>query len=157
MKIDFYYYHSSNAEWAEKAKEVYLKKISPFCKFSLKQIKSKSNKRDNKDQKLLSEQKQLFDLIDPSDFLILFDEKGKAFQNSIDLSKAIVKAIESGKSRLVFVIGGPYGFSEEVKNRAQLRVSLSGLTMNHHVALIMSLEQIYRSFTIWKGIPYHNE
>ena len=89
--------------------------------------------------------------------MILFDERGKLHKNSRDFSAAIVKAIESGRQRIVFVIGGPYGFSQKAKDRADLLLSLSPLTLNHHVAKVTALEQVYRALTIWKNIKYHND
>jgi 23S rRNA (pseudouridine1915-N3)-methyltransferase len=66
------------------------------------------------------------------------------------------RVLESGKSRLVFVIGGAYGFSDEVYARADMKWSLSALTFNHWLAQLAALEQVYRGLTILKGIPYHN-
>ena len=87
---------------------------------------------------------------------MIFDEAAKASKNSIHFAQQIQKATELNKQKIVFLIGGAFGLSDEIKNRADLKLSLSPLTMNHHVAYAMSLEQLYRSFTIINDIPYHN-
>ena len=68
----------------------------------------------------------------------------------------MVRALESSKQRVVFLIGGAFGIGDKVKARANLKINLSNLTMSHQMALAMCLEQIYRAFTIWKNHPYHN-
>lgn len=156
MKLAFYYLQSGKEPWAESAVQLYVKKISPMISFELKPLKSKSEKRDNAEKKKQAEAKTILDQIQPTDHLILFDEKGKEFRSSVCFSEFMTKRFELGKQRVVFVIGGPYGFSEDVKQRANDKISLSKLTLNHHVAIVTALEQIYRGFTIWKGTPYHN-
>ncbi len=76
------------------------------------------------------------------DLLVLFDEKGQLAKTSEDFATALSRVLESGKAHVVFCIGGPYGFDEQVSKRAQLRWSLSGLTMNHWIASLTALEQI---------------
>ena len=87
--------------------------------------------------------------------LILLDEKGKEL-NSIQFSDFLQKKMNNSKD-LVFVIGGAYGFSDEIKEKAQLQISLSKMTFSHQMIRLFFLEQLYRGFTILKGEPYHNE
>lgn len=152
----FYYLKGKTEPWAGAAADEYVKKISYFFKFEKAAIKSKSEARDNADSKKRAEATSLLAKIEPQDFLILFDEAGKTFKNSREFSRELVRVIEGAYPRVVFTIGGPYGFDTSVQNRAQAKWSLSGLTMNHHIAQIAALEQIYRGLTIWKGLPYHN-
>ncbi len=86
----------------------------------------------------------------------LFDEKGKMF-SSIEFARFIEKKMASGLKELVFVIGGPYGFSDEVNQKANSKISLSKLTFSHQMVRILCVEQIYRAFTIFKGEPYHHD
>ncbi len=86
----------------------------------------------------------------------LFDEKGKMF-SSKEFSQFLEKKMVSGLKELVFVIGGPYGFSPEVYEKANSKISLSKLTFSHQMARLLCVEQIYRAFTILKGEPYHHE
>jgi 23S rRNA (pseudouridine1915-N3)-methyltransferase len=88
--------------------------------------------------------------------LHLFDEKGKAY-SSRGFSSFLQKKMASGLKELVFVIGGPYGFSEEVYKHCNSKISLSKLTFSHQMVRLLCVEQIYRAFTILKGEPYHHD
>jgi 23S rRNA (pseudouridine1915-N3)-methyltransferase len=118
---------------------------------------------DIKNVKNLSEQQQkekegelILKKLSPTDQLILLDEKGKEFR-SIDFSKFLQKKMNSGIKQLVIVIGGPYGFSEEVYKKSQGKISLSKMTFSHQMIRLFVVEQIYRGFTILKNEPYHHE
>jgi len=86
----------------------------------------------------------------------LFDEKGKMY-SSKEFAAFIEKKMVSGLKELVFVIGGPYGFSEKVYKKANSKISLSRMTFSHQMARLLCVEQIYRAFTILNGEPYHHE
>jgi 23S rRNA (pseudouridine1915-N3)-methyltransferase len=90
-----------------------------------------------------------------SDFLILLDENGKQM-DSISFSGYLQKHMNSGIKTLVFVIGGPYGFSEAVYNRANGKLGLSKMTFSHQMVRLFFLEQLYRGFTILRNEPYHH-
>ena len=124
-------------------------------KIEIQNLKPKKSSRDDAEYKRNEESKLLLEHLQTDDFIILFDEKGKSF-DSIEFSKKIENALGCSKKRLIFIIGGAYGVNEEIKKRADLKVSLSVMTMNHIMAQVVSLEQIYRAFTIIKNIPYHN-
>jgi 23S rRNA (pseudouridine1915-N3)-methyltransferase len=156
MKLKFVIFETKAAGWVEDARAEYLAKIKPFMPIELVSVKSPSADRDNAAVKKRKEAELLLRLTGEKDLLILFDEGGRAFSSSEDLAKHFSRLLESGKSQCTFCIGGPYGFDESVVARAAARWSLSGLTMNHWVAQIVALEQLYRGFTILKGIPYHN-
>ncbi|MBX3020417.1 MAG: 23S rRNA (pseudouridine(1915)-N(3))-methyltransferase RlmH [Bdellovibrionales bacterium] len=156
MKLKFYIFETKAPAWVETARAEYAAKISPFFAFEVQTLKSPSADRDSAEVKRRKEAEILLKQLDDRDLLILFDEGGKVFRSSEEFSDGLVRAVESGKARVVFCIGGPYGFSAEVKARAQMKWSLSPLTMNHWIAQLMALEQIYRGFTIMRGIPYHN-
>ena len=116
----------------------------------LKQVKNMSESEQKvKEGSLI--QKQL----KPGDFVCLLDEKGREF-NSVDFSKYLQKRMNSGLKRLVFVIGGPYGFSEEIYKIAQGKISMSQMTFSHQMIRLFAVEQIYRGFTILKNEPYHH-
>jgi 23S rRNA (pseudouridine1915-N3)-methyltransferase len=93
--------------------------------------------------------------ISPSDSVVLLDENGKSF-NSIGFSKFLQKNMNSGLKNLVLVIGGPYGFSDEMYQRANGKVSLSEMTFSHQMVRLFLIEQLYRGFTILKNEPYHH-
>ena len=92
----------------------------------------------------------------PTDTLILLDEKGKEFR-SLDFSRYLQKKMNSGIKQLVFVIGGPYGFSEAIYKKSTGSISLSKMTFSHQMIRLFVVEQIYRAFTILKNEPYHHE
>jgi len=155
MKIAFFYIESQKEEWSLDVQSVYAEKIKRFCDFEIVKIKSPSVARENKDYKIVEESKLIFSKIKPEDTLVLFDEGGK-LMDSISFAQNIKKIQESNPKRIVFLIGGAFGVSEEIKKRANQKLSLSKMVMNHHVALTVAMEQLYRSLTILKGIPYHN-
>ncbi|MBP6231583.1 MAG: 23S rRNA (pseudouridine(1915)-N(3))-methyltransferase RlmH [Paludibacteraceae bacterium] len=94
-------------------------------------------------------------LEDASD-IILLDEKGSQF-GSVDFAQQIDKAQVSGKKKIVFVIGGPYGFSEQVYQKATQKISLSKMTFSHQMIRLIFVEQLYRAYTILNNEPYHHE
>ena len=109
---------------------------------------------------LLEEQKNfegqlILKKITNQDFVVLLDESGKEF-NSINFSNWIQKNMNAGIKRLVFVIGGPFGFSDEVYSRANQKIALSQMTFSHQMVRLFFLEQLYRGLTILKGEKYHH-
>ncbi|MCM1290942.1 MAG: 23S rRNA (pseudouridine(1915)-N(3))-methyltransferase RlmH [Prevotella sp.] len=103
-----------------------------------------------------TEGKQILSCISPSDWVILLDERGKQF-SSTEFAEFLQGKMVSGLKRLVFIIGGPYGFSPEVYSRANGKMSLSKMTFNHEMVRMFFIEQIYRAMTILRGEPYHHE
>ena len=94
--------------------------------------------------------------ISSDDYVILLDEKGKEMR-TIEFSGLMEKNLMLPRKRIVFMIGGPWGFSDEVYKRSDLKLSLSKMTFPHQLVRLLFLEQLYRSFTIIKGEPYHHE
>ena len=141
--------------WLDEAVKRFEKKVSRFQPLEIVRIKSKGHGRDQAALKIKDEEELLFKQLGEKDFVIVFDEHGKSL-DSLEFSEQLSRALESGKARLVFVIGGAFGLGEQIKKRANLRISLSKLTFSHHVALAVALEQIYRAWTIRKGQRYHN-
>lgn len=156
MKMALIYLKGKNESWAEEANDLYAQKISGFLPFERIAVKAKSLDRSNSIEKKKIESAAFLAYIEKSDLLVVFDEAGKNLKNSQTFSADLVRLLGRQSRRVVFGIGGAYGFSAEVKNRAQESWSLSPLTMNHHLAQVTALEQIYRALTIWKNFPYHN-
>ena len=90
------------------------------------------------------------------DYVILLDERGKEYR-TVEFSQLMEKLFMLPKKRIVFIIGGPWGFSDDVYSRADLKMSLSKMTFPHQLVRLLFLEQLYRVFTIIKGEPYHHE
>lgn len=154
--IEVWRIQSSKEKWLELFEQEYLKKLNHFIKLEVKIIKTDNLPRQQSDQKVKNEEQKVLKALKPEDYLIIFDEAEKESKNSMAFAGKIQKALELNKQKIIFLIGGAFGLSDEVKSRADLKLSLSPLTMNHHVAYAMALEQLYRSFTIINDIPYHN-
>ena len=98
---------------------------------------------------------QMLKRINPGDFLMLLDERGKQY-HSISFAEYL-NSLEGSVSHLIFAIGGPYGFSEKLYQRANATLSLSRLTFSHQLVRLIFMEQLYRAYTILKGEPYHHQ
>lgn len=107
-------------------------------------------------QRKLAEGRLILDAVQPSDFVILLDEHGTQY-TSQEFAVMLQKRMSSGLKRLMFVVGGPYGFSAEVYDRANAKISLSRMTFSHEMVRLFFAEQVYRAMTILRGEPYHHE
>jgi len=135
----------------------YQKRLSHYIKFEFEIIPDIKNVKNlSENQQKEREGELILKKITSKDQLILLDEKGYEFR-SIEFSRFLQKKMNSGIKQLVFVIGGPYGFSETVYQKAQGKVSLSRMTLSHQMIRLFMVEQLYRAFTILKHEPYHHE
>ncbi len=131
-----------------------LKNYIAFEEIILPDLKN-TKKLSNNEQKH-KEGQQILKVLSNSDFVILLDEKGKEF-TSLDFSVFLQKKMNSGIKKLVFVIGGPYGFSDDVYKRANQKIALSKMTFSHQLIRLIFAEQLYRAFSILNNHPYHHE
>lgn len=137
--------------------EEYQKRLSFYIKFELEIIPDiKNGKNLSESQQKEKEGEFILSKIAPTDQLILLDENGKTF-SSIEFSAELQKKMNTGVKTVVFVIGGPYGFSESVYAKAQAKISLSQMTFSHQMVRLFFIEQLYRGFTILKNEPYHHQ
>lgn len=135
----------------------YTKRLSFYVKFDLEIIPDIKNVKNlSEAQQKEKESELILSKITPTDHLILLDENGKTF-SSVGFSDFLQKKMNAGTKTLVFVIGGPYGFSETVYQKAQGKVSLSEMTFSHQMVRLFVIEQIYRGFTILRNEPYHHQ
>ena len=135
----------------------YQKRLNHYVKFTLEVIPDIKNAKNlSKEQQKEKEGELILQKLQQGDQLILLDEKGKEF-TSVQFSAYLQKKMNTGLKRLVFVVGGPYGFSQEVYNKSMGKVSFSQMTFSHQMIRLFVVEQIYRSFTILKNQPYHHE
>lgn len=116
----------------------------------------KNVKNMSEAQQMEKESELFFKSINPNDYVVLLDERGRDFR-SVEFSDYLQQKMLASVQHLVFLIGGPYGFSSKVKERAGFSISLSKLTFSHQMVRLFFVEQIYRAFTIMKGEPYHHE
>ena len=136
---------------------MYTKRLNHYVRFAITTIADVRNtkKLSESEQKRL-EGESILRLINDSDHLMLLDEHGLELR-SLEFADLIQKRMASGTKRLVFVIGGPYGFSDAVYQRANSKLSLSKMTFSHQIVRAIFTEQLYRAFTILKNEPYHHE
>ena len=135
----------------------YQKRLNHYVKFTMEVIPDIKNAKNlSKEQQKEKEGELILQKLQQGDQLILLDEKGKEF-TSVQFSAYLQKKMNTGLKRLVFVVGGPYGFSQEVYNKSMGKVSFSQMTFSHQMIRLFVVEQIYRAFTILKGQPYHHE
>ena len=135
----------------------YIKRINFYIPIELKTLPDvkKSKNLSEKEQKTL-EGNSIKKCLQPSDYIVLLDDKGKQL-TSKDFAKYIENKMTSVSKRLVFLIGGPYGFSEEIVAISNEKLSLSKMTLTHQMVRLLFAEQIYRAMTILNNEPYHHE
>ena len=137
--------------------DLYTNRIKKYTSFDIITIPELKNTRNMPVQEQKSrEAAKILQAVSDDDYIILLDERGKELR-TIELSGALEKMFFLPKKRIVFVIGGPWGFSETVYSRADYKMSLSRMTFPHQLVRLLFLEQLYRVFTIIKGEPYHHE
>ena len=135
----------------------YSKRLSFYIKFDIEIIQDIKNvKNFSENQQKEKEGELILSKLNSQDELILFDENGLHF-SSVLFSDYLQKKMNSGIKTLVFVIGGPYGFSDAVYKKAKGKIALSKMTFSHQMVRLFAVEQIYRGFTILKNEPYHHQ
>lgn len=136
--------------------EDYKKRLGHYVRFSLEIIPDpKQTKNLSETLQKQAEGEEILKRLITADQVILLDEKGK-MNTSEQFAGFLQKKMNSGLKRLVFVIGGPYGFSEEIYARANGKISLSAMTFSHQMVRLFFVEQLYRAFTILRNEPYHH-
>ena len=134
----------------------YQKRLGFYIKFDFEVIPDiKKAKNLSEEQQKQKEGELILGKLNATDVLILLDENGKQF-DSVSFANYLQKHMNSGIKQLVFVIGGPYGFSQDIYNKAQGKISLSKMTFSHQMVRLFIIEQLYRGFTILKNEPYHH-
>jgi len=135
----------------------YEKRLSYYINFDLQLLPDiKNSKSLSEEQQKIKEGELILSYIEPSHHLILLDERGKEY-TSIAFADELQKKMNTGIKQLTFVIGGPYGFSQAVYQRANSKLSLSKLTFSHQMIRLFFVEQLYRAFTILRNEPYHHQ
>lgn len=137
--------------------ETYARRVNFYCRFALTTLPDVRNTKNlTVKQQRTAEGESILRQVAEGDFVTLLDERGDEMR-SVEFAFWLQKRMNSGLKRLVLVIGGPYGFSEEVYKRADARLSLSRMTFSHQIVRAIFAEQIYRAFTILNNEPYHHE
>lgn len=134
----------------------YLKRLRHYIRVSVTVVPDVRNKgRLSEELQKEAEGEKILGMLQPRDYVVLLDERG--FEADSDgFALFLQKQMASGLKRMVFVVGGPYGFSQAVYQRADRKLSLSKMTLNHEMVRLFFIEQVYRAMTILRGEPYHH-
>ena len=157
MRIGLLLTGKTTEKYVAEGVEIYssrIRKSSGFEIITLPDIKN-THKMPEQEQKL-KEGKKIRESVGKGDYIVLLDEKGKEFR-TVEFAEWLANRLMQPYKRILFVIGGPWGFSEEVYKIADMKISLSKMTFPHQLIRLLFTEQLYRAFTIIKGEPYHHE
>ena len=157
MNVELIVVGKTDMREVESLVDMYTKRINHYVRFAITIIADVRNTRKMSvvEQRRMEGEAILRQLTD-SDHVALLDEHGAELR-SVEFADLMQRRMASGIRRLVFVIGGPYGFSEAVYARANSKLSLSKMTFSHQIVRALFVEQLYRAFTILKNEPYHHE
>ncbi|NTW26171.1 MAG: 23S rRNA (pseudouridine(1915)-N(3))-methyltransferase RlmH [Lentimicrobium sp.] len=156
MKISLLVVGKTDEDYLNKGTGIYTSRLAHYIKFSIIEIQPpRSLKLLSPPQLKEAEGKLLLRYFAESDYVVLLDEHGK-LPTSVEFAGMLQKHMNAGIRHLMFVVGGAFGFSEEVYNAAQAKLSLSPMTFSHQMIRLFFTEQLYRAFTILKNEPYHN-
>ena len=157
MKISLLTVGKTDIKWVSEGLGVYTSRLRHYLPFEVKEIPELKNVSAlTKEQIKIQEGKLILKNLKDSDELILLDEKGKEFR-SIEFASFLERKFQSSSRDIVFVIGGAYGFSQEVYDRSSSKIALSKMTFSHQMVRTIFVEQLYRACTIMKGESYHHE
>ncbi len=144
----------TQSKWLREGIDLYMERLRRYLPFSLIELPDARRARTAAEQKR-EEGRLLLSQINAGDRLILLDERGKGVTSEA-FAEMLQKNMASGLKRLIFAIGGPYGFAQEVYDRSNAMLSLSQMTFTHEMARLFFIEQLYRGAAILRGDPYHH-
>ena len=157
MRLTLLTVGKTDVRWVREGLDLYSSRLSHYIPFKVDEIPELKNVSSLSREQIKDREGELIlSRIRPSDDLILLDEHGKEYR-SIEFASFLQERIARGGRDLAFVIGGAYGFSSAVYERAVSRISLSRMTFSHQMVRTIFVEQLYRAFTIMRGEPYHHE
>jgi len=156
MKIELWQVGKTSFAYLQEGIDIYQKRLKHYISFQSEIIPDIKNAKNlTKTQIKNKEGDAILKKLKPNDTLILLDENGKSF-DSVQFSKFLDKSMQQSHKRMVFIVGGAYGFSDAVYKRANQKISLSKMTFSHQMVRLFFVEQLYRGLTILKGEPYHH-
>ncbi|HMT30870.1 MAG TPA: 23S rRNA (pseudouridine(1915)-N(3))-methyltransferase RlmH [Bacteroidia bacterium] len=157
MKIRLLMIGKTSENYLEEGIQMYVKRLSHYCDFSMEVIPDVKRTPSTLPDKLKDLEADAFlKKIGVRDNVILLDENGKSY-SSEGFAAFIEKWMVSGDKNLVFIIGGAFGFGKALYDRAEMKISLSGMTFSHQMVRLIFAEQLYRAFTILRNEPYHHK
>ena len=157
MKVAFWVIGKTSEAYLKNGIEIYQKRLPHYLKFEYEVLSDIKNPKNLTTAQLLDKEADMvLKKLNNEDHLMILDEKGKDF-TSVQFSKKIEKFQIAGTKKVVFLVGGAFGFSPKIYQRANGKLSLSKMTFSHQMIRLFFLEQLYRAMTILRGEPYHNE
>ncbi len=156
MQVKFIVVGKTSFPYLKEGIDIYLKRLVHYAKVDYIEIPVKIPKSAKEKDVKSIESKAIQKHLSAGDTIILLDERGKKF-NSISFSKWLEKFMLNSTKSIVFLVGGPYGFSDDIIKMSTQKISLSEMTFSHQMIRLFFVEQLYRGFTILKGEPYHHE
>jgi 23S rRNA (pseudouridine1915-N3)-methyltransferase len=157
MKITLLTVGKTDKDWVKQGLDIYVSRLKHYIPFVMTEIPELKNVSALSTEQIKTKEGELIlKNVKPNDDVILLDERGKQY-TSVELAKVLQDKISYIGKDITFVIGGAYGFSQEVYSRANSKISLSKMTFSHQMVRAIVAEQIYRAFTIIRGEPYHHE
>jgi 23S rRNA (pseudouridine1915-N3)-methyltransferase len=157
MKILLLQIDKTQDSYISQGVETYVTRLQNYARVEIQTINVPKAVRQRSQNEQKTEESRLFmQVVNAEDQLILLDENGKQF-TSMEFSKLIAQKQNASTKRLIFAIGGPFGFDEKMYERANSKLSLSKMTFSHQMVRLFFVEQLYRAFTILKGEKYHHE
>ena len=157
MKILLIVVGKTDQQWLTDGINQYVDRLSHFSQFEMQVIPDiKNTKNMDEAVQKVREGEQILKLLQPSDDVWLLDDKGREM-TSPEMARWLEKRLTQSTKRLVFIIGGPYGFSADVYARVPGHLSLSRMTFSHQMVRLIFVEQLYRAFSILNNLPYHHE
>lgn len=157
MKITLLSVGKTEDKYIREGIDKYFKRLKHYIKFDIQELAElKNTKNLSEEQQKNKEAELILKNINNSDYLILLDENGLNM-SSLQFSDYLNKKMIGSVQHLIFLIGGAYGFNQQLYKRANDKISLSKMTFSHQMVRLFFTEQVYRAFTILKGEPYHHE
>ncbi len=156
MKVEVWAIGETSDAYLQTGIHLYEKRLTHYLPFAWQTLPTPKSKNNDPQHLKQREGQAVLEKLRPDDYLVLLDERGQQF-SSIELAQWLQQRLNAPARRLLFLIGGAYGFSPDLYARANAQISLSRLTFSHQMARLFLLEQLYRAMTILRNEPYHNE
>ncbi len=157
MKCELWWIGKTNASYLKEGIAVYTKRLGKYTSFEIKEIADQKNAKHLSTSELKNKEgDSILKRLEAKDYVILLDENGKAY-SSVQFAKYIEKIQNASYQKVIFIIGGAYGFSDALYSRAQAKMGLSPMTFSHQMVRMIFTEQLYRAFSINNNEPYHHQ
>lgn len=157
MKIHFLVVGKTTEKYIQTGIDEYVRRLLRYIPFSMEVLPELKNAKNlTFEQQKEKDSQAILNALQDGDYVVLLDEKGKEY-SSVAFSDYLARKMQIVPKRLVFVVGGPYGFSAEMYDRANEKLSVSKMTFSHQMIRLIFVEQLYRAMTILRGEPYHHE